>query len=188
MDKEYITLIPTKDPATNAVVWTMIHNGQFGQGGNYPDVDLPQSAPNTKIEFTIMDINKLGITFDPKVVDSASNPKAFNAIWIANGSGAQKAPGAYPSEIDNVQLVAKNSKLVVTDKNSNTDVLTYQLNFIKPGATDAITAVDPEIRNGGKGRSFEGMDTLALVLGFSVLALVGLLWVGHLRNRTAQAK
>ena len=182
MTDEYISLVPARD-ANNVIQWTMIHNGWVGQGGNYPDVDLPKNQPNTKIEFTIVDINGLGIKFDPKVVDNASNPKAVNAIWIAEGSGSPKAAGAYPTQIDQVQLIKNNSKLVVTDKNSDASVFTYQLNFVKPGTTEAIPPIDPEIRNGGGGKNYFNVDALSLVLGFTVLALVGLMWVGRLRNR-----
>jgi hypothetical protein len=188
-EKEYISLIPTRDQ-NNAIQWTMIHDGKVAQGANYPDVDLEKGSGNSTITFTIIDLNRTGIKFDPELVDGTSNPKAINAIWITEGSNTEKVAGPYPSQIDKVQLQSKATELVVGDKNSAEGVFTYQLNFVNPANTnESVTPIDPEIRNGGTGRTFTSMDAVAAVLGLAVLLLTGLLWVGHLRNaRAAKTK
>lgn len=186
MDKEYITLIPT--PVNNSIQWTMIHNSHVGQGGNYPDIDL-SNPKNYQITYTIADINKLGIKFDPKVVDPVSKPKAINAIWIVEGSGTQKHAGAYPSQIDQVKLQKAGTELVITDKNTEAVTLTYQLNFVGPTTLGEITSIDPEIRNGGGNTGyFYNVDIINVILGGAVLALTALLWVSHLRNRRRTAQ
>lgn len=185
MKDEYVSLIPTRD-AANSIQWTMIYGSHIGQGGGYPDIDLTQGGGNYKITYTIFDVNGLGIKFDPTVVDNSAPPKALNAIWIAEGSGSQKRAGAYPDQISQVQLQKGASQLVVTDKNSDAVVLTYQLNFLD-GANKPVTPIDPEIRNGGSGfYSYFDSGTVAMLLGAAVLALTALLWVSHFRTRKVQ--
>jgi hypothetical protein len=184
MKDEYITLIPTP-VAGNTIQWTMIHDGDFGQGQNYPSINLQNDGPS-QIKFTIVDLNSTGITFDGTSVDSSSNPKAINAIWIVEGSTTNKAPGAYPTQVNKVQLQNTGKELVVKDKNSDDAVLRYQLNFKPPAnSTLIVPPIDPEIRNNGGGRGFDlNMDAVAAVLGLVVLGLVGLLWVSHFRKRS----
>lgn len=183
MKKDYITLIPVRDTTTGAIQWTMIHGDKIGQGGNYPDIDLDK-GDDYKITYSIVDINSLGIRFDPRVIDANSKPKAINAIWIVEGSGVQKQAGAYPEQIDKVGVQGLGKQLVVDDKNSGDPVvLTYQLNFVGPRELGPIPSIDPEIRNGGgHGVDFLSMEAVAAVLGLAVLALVGLLWFTHWRN------
>ena len=184
MKGQQVILIPQADPTSGAIQWTMVHDGYVGQGGNYPAVDMPNGNQNDNIVFTIVDINKLGVSFDPTVVDNGTKPKALNAIWIATPSGAQKKAGAYPAQIDSVKLQNGNSQLIVGDKNSDDSVMTYQLNFVRAG--QPVTSIDPEIRNGGGNKAqFFSVETVAVVLGLAVLALVGLQWFTQMRNRKA---
>jgi hypothetical protein len=186
MDKEYITLIPAR--VGNSVEWTMVYGSHVGQGGNYPDIDL-DSPTDYRITYTIADVNKLGIKFDPAVVDAAAKPKAINGIWMVEGSGAQKHAGAYPLQIDGVGLQKSGTELVVTDKNSEAVTLTYKLNFVGPAELGTITPIDPEIRNGGgNGGIFANFDIVNVLLGGAVLALTALLWVSHFRGRRTTAQ
>ncbi len=189
MKHDHVTLIPARNSETNAITWTMIHDDRFGQGGNYPDIDLEKGHDYT-IKFSIIDINNLGIKFDPRVVDPSSKPKAINAIWIVEGSGEPKKEGAYPDQIDQVGIQGAGKQLTVGDKNSGDPViLTYQLNFVGPAQLGTIPSIDPEIRNtGGHGISFASAETVAAVLGLTVLALVGLLWFTQWRSSRTRAE
>lgn len=181
MKKDYVTLIPVRDDA-GAIQWTMIHGEKIGQGGNYPDIDLDKGDDYT-ITYSIVDIDNLGIQFDPRVVDPGSKPKAINAIWITEGSGVQKSPGAYPEQIDHAGVQGNGRQLRVNDKNSDAVTLTYQLNFVGPRELGPIPSIDPEIRNGGgHGVDFLSMEAVAAVLGLAVLALVTLLWFTQWRS------
>jgi hypothetical protein len=166
----------------------MIHGDKFGQGGNYPDIDLDK-GDGYKISYSIIDINNLKIKFDPAVIDASSKPKAINGIWIVEGSGVQKQPGAYPGQIDHVGIQKAGTQLTVGDKNEDPVVLTYQLNFVGPRELGPIPSIDPEIRNGGgHGKDFLSMEAVVAVLGLTVLALVGLLWFNQLRSRGMRAE
>ena len=188
MKHDHVTLIPARTNGTGPITWTMIHDGKFGQGGNYPDIDLDK-GDDYRIIFTIVDINNLGVRFDPTVVDPGSKPKAINAIWIAEGSGVQKNAGAYPEQIDHAGVQGNGQQLRIDDKNSDAVTLTYRLNFVGPPELGTITPIDPEIRNGGgHGVEFLSMEAVAAVLGLAVLALVGLLWFTQLRSGRVRAE
>jgi hypothetical protein len=183
MSGEQVVLIP-QSVNGGPVQWTMVHDGSVGNGGNYPPIKLPDGGPKDDITFTIVDINGLGIKFDPAIIDASSKPKAINAIWIVEGSGSQKKAGAYPAEFDKVSIQGNGQQLVVSDKNSNGDVYTYQLNFVGSDPTQKITSIDPEIRNGGgtKAQLFS-LETAAVLLSAAVLLLVAVQAFGYFRAR-----
>jgi hypothetical protein len=186
MKGQEVVLIP-QSAEGGAILWTMVHGGEVAQGGNYPAVDMPKGNISDNVIFTIVDVNKLGVTFDPKVVDNGSKPKALNAIWIAEGSGSPKAAGPYPGQIDSVKLQKAATQLIVGDKNSDDTVFTYQLNFVRGG--QPVTSIDPEIRNGGGSKAqFFSLETVAVVLSLAVLVLAGIQLVSQLRNRRTSAQ
>jgi hypothetical protein len=182
MKGQEVVLIPQAAEG-NAVTWTMVHDGKVAQGSGYPAVEMSKDKKKEDITFTIVDINNLGVTFNPTVIDNGSNPKALEAIWIVP-KGATKKGGPYPAQIDSVGLKS-GTQLVVGDKNSDGSVMDYQLNFLRGG--NRTTSIDPEIRNGGGTKApMIGLETVVVLLSVAVLALVGLQWVTHLRNRRAK--
>ena len=185
MKGQQVVLIPQLAEG-GAIQWTMVHGGMVGQGGNYPAVDMPKGNLKDDVVFTIVDINNLGVTFDGRVVDNGSNPKALNAIWIAEGSGSPKQAGAYPGQIDSVKLQSSARQLVVGDKNNDDAVLNYQLNFVRGG--QPVASIDPEIRNGGGNQvSLVSWEAVAVVLiGAAVIALAALQWASYRRIKRMQ--
>ena len=116
----------------------------------YPSVIVPEGKNNAKFEFVIVDKTNLGVKF-------ASNP-----IWIQQDT---KPTGPILHEqIPSASVEGKETNtLKFKDKNDNPNglFLKYQLNFTDAQGK-AVTPIDPDIVNGGKG--FIGADGATSVL------------------------
>lgn len=130
----------------------------------YPDVTVPKGQHNATFQFKIM--GDSGISFAPESVPT----KVGGPIWI-HKKGDPNGPGVH-GQIYDVKG-AKTKTLTFIDKNDDAVTLKYQLNFVDAQGK-AVTALDPEIINGGGNRLW---DNTALLIGGGVaVALLGL-WV-----------
>jgi len=192
MADQYVQLIPSLDPANQTIRWTMVYQDHIGSSGSYPDIDLGNNTP-TKFTYAIVDINNLGITFDPRPVPGSS-PASPNALWVATGSGTQKTAGLHTTQVkaNTVVLQKSNSQLKFWDTNDNYDVLTYQLNFVNPSnLNEAITPIDPEIRNGGGGGGIAAAisaQTAVILISAAVILTLAAYFVGRAAGRARNAR
>lgn len=116
----------------------------------YPSVVVPEGKNNAKFEFVIVDKTNLGIKFAP------------DPIWIQQDT---KPTGPIlDAQIPLASVEGKGTDtLRFKDKNDNPNglFLKYQLNFTDAQGK-AVTPIDPDIVNGGKG--FIGADGATSVL------------------------
>jgi hypothetical protein len=189
MADEFVQLIPARDQTTGTIQWTMVYDDHVGGKGSYPDIDLSNNG-QTKFIYTIVDVNNLGITFDPRPVPN-SQPQVANALWVSAGSGTQKTAGINSTQIAGTPVLQNgNKQLKFFDKNSNYDVLTYQLNFINSNnLSENVTSIDPEIRNnGGGGITQKLIQNFEFVIAAAVLLAIVTFFVGRALGRRSVAK
>lgn len=125
--------------SNNEVTWTLCKKVQGGADvcgstpDTYPSIDLGKGAGATPIQVRIAQDNTgLGIRFsnDPLWIQKDTKPTCSvidSQIEQVNGAGTQ---------------------LTFVDKNSEEILLKYQLNFVDQ-AGQAVTSIDPDIKNGG---------------------------------------
>lgn len=184
MEHEYVTLIPSRD-GTGQIQWTMVYKDKPGKKGGFPDIDLGNDAP-VMFTYTIVNPANLNIGFDHRPAEG-QDPKVKNALWVVEGSGTAKKPGIHTDQIEQVGIQANTTQLRFKDKNSDHAILTYQLNFLnRDNPAEQVTALDPEIRNGGGGEFLGvGLEWVAATLGLITLALFAGLWFGKRSARKA---
>lgn len=137
-----------------------------GSTGHYPAISLPKQPPNspaTPVTVTINDTNHLGITF------AAGN----DAMWLQPGAGncphsSVWDPGS-PPQITGFSRTS-DTQIRFTDVNNAAGSFTYTLNFVNANH-QAVTAIDPDIQNGGSSL-MGGINTTQLVIESAVVAFV----------------
>ena len=140
----------------------------------FPDVTVPMNQADPIFQFKIM--GDSGITFAP----DSTPTKIGGPIWI-HERGDPNGPGVH-GQIEDVKG-AKTKTLVFKDENDFAIVLKYQLNFVDAQGK-AVTALDPEIINGGKGL----MSNMALMIAAGVAIALVALWAWQiLSERRAKA-
>jgi len=132
----------------------------------YPDVDVPIGETGV-FQFTIL--GDTGIVFAPNPPNqgppSSTNP---GPVWVQK-KGAPNGPGIDP-QIE-PPGGGGSKKLTFVDLNTEVSTLKYQLNFVDAQGKP-VTALDPEIINGGKGL----MNNVALLIAGGVAIALLALW------------
>lgn len=150
--------------------------GDGSPGRPYPDADVPKGAQDQPFQFKIM--GNSGITFAPD-----STPTKFypGPIWV-HEQGEPNEPGVHGQIKD--RDGARKPVLTFVDKNSEAITLKYQLNFVDAQGK-AVTALDPEIINGGKNRL---SDNAAFMISAGVAVALLALWAWRVfaARRTGQ--
>ena len=129
---------PSLDSGTNQVTWTLCKKVQGGEEcgstpETYPSIDLGKGTGATPIQVKIAQDNTgLGIRFAP------------DPLWIQKDT--KPSCSVMDSQIE--QVAGAGPQLTFIDKNSEEILLKYQLNFVDQGG-NAVTAIDPDIKNGG---------------------------------------
>lgn len=178
MPAQLITVTPSKGPGSK-ISWELCHKAPqkaevCGKQNNYPVVILGrnsgQNAGDQVFTVTINDKHNLGIKFssDPLWIQAATKPTS---------------PVIDSSQIHSVTPGA--TQLIFKDKNDGAPVtLVYQLNFV--GADNKpVTAIDPDIKNGGT--TIAGSEQMTmLVAGAGLLLLLAAIWLSlrAMRRRT----
>lgn len=167
---EIITLTPSVGE-DGALSWTMCHNQKCGGPANgtaYPQIDIPNGAKNPLLIFTIEGENSI-------VFRRGTDPNdASEAFYVEPGKGKNPKKGhKSDGQFDNITLL-NGKALVFNDKNTKDIFLSYKLHFQQGG--QAVTSIDPDIKNGGGGGSGITGTNYALV-GAVAGALVCLLFV-----------
>lgn len=167
-----VTLTPAKQ-GDGSIQWTMDYNGKKGNSpSTYPVIDLAAKEAH-KLTYTIANPQGLSINFDPSMVQASSGQSIHNAIWV---QAASKPPQAMLSD-QVTKVTVKPTELVIKDKNSGNPVtLVYQINFVDAANPAAkVTALDPDLKNGGGNNSLQSAAVaVAVVVG--VVLIAGLLF------------
>lgn len=135
---------------------------------NYAPVTLDKGNVDQVFVFSIKDTSNLGVKFAPSV---------DQALWIQPNT-KPTGPVIQPQgQIVSASRV-NDTMLVFLDKNNGANqLLKYRLNFVGSNG-NAVTAVDPDIRNGG-GRtpiSSQAAVLLAFGAGLALALLLTVLW------------
>lgn len=176
-----ITLTPARQ-ADGTIQWTMNYDGKIGTGpGTYPPIDLAAKEAH-KLTYTIANPAGLSINFDPSMVQSGSGNSIHNALWVQPGT---KPPTAVLS--DQIKKVTVDPT-VLTFKDSNTGTpvtLIYQINFVDAGNQNAkVTALDPELKNGGGNTVFvqSPLEVAAIAVSVAIVAFFAFRFFTRNRN------
>lgn len=165
MPAQLIKVTPSKAQG-GKIDWTLCHTAPgagevCGNSNNYPVVVLGKGSGEHLFTVTINDPAKLGIAF-------SSDP-----LWIQANTKPTK-PVIDANQV--IDVTPSPTKLIFKDKNTGTPVdLVYQLNFVGPNQKP-VTAIDPEIKNGGT--TVVGYDQTSLVLGgVALVFLLAAIWL-----------
>jgi hypothetical protein len=163
----------------NVISWELCYKNTntCGVHPNFPVVELTPGKVDQMFVVRIKDSSNLGITFPPTLQE---------AFWI-QADDKPLGPVIEPkSQILSPTLVDK-SMLVFIDKNNGSKKdLKYQLNFVDSN-NKAVTAIDPDIKNGG-GRSlvYGAAELLgAFVIGAALVLAITVLRVRRMRAHAA---
>lgn len=169
MPAQLITVTPSTGPG-GKIDWELCHKAPkkadvCGKQNNYPDIILGknsgQNAGDQVFTVKINDKHNLGIKF-------SSDP-----LWI-QADTKPKSPVIDSSQIHSVTPGAK--QLIFKDKNDGGPVtLVYQLNFVDAD-NKPVTAIDPDIKNGGTTIVGSAQMTM-LVAGAGLLLLLAAIWL-----------
>lgn len=141
--EQHVYLVPQRGE-DGSVSWQWIYNGNFGNADAFPAIDVP--AGKHDIYFTIVD------TQNQIKFAGHDGPEIGQAIWLREkGSQTAKQPGiSTGGEFTSVTFSGDNgTQLKLDDKNGKKADFVYQLNFVDSSTGQAVTSIDPEIRNGG---------------------------------------
>lgn len=172
MASEKLQAVPTKGMG-ETISWKLCDAKvptDCGTLGSNPVTTLPHSffAKTYNFEITITnDQTGLGIVFAP---DPPSSPgKDDGPLWIqANSKPSEFANDGHISW----QSGGGTTTLRFQDKNKGSAVdLQYRLNFVDSNGKK-VTAIDPEIKNGGSTIGFASSATVAILGGIVLLALL----------------
>ncbi|MEO7635547.1 MAG: hypothetical protein ABIS38_07875 [Sphingomicrobium sp.] len=157
--------------------WKLCHNkptnADCGFGSTqspYPVVKFDRDSGDHHITINI--INGNGIKFAPT-----------NPIWIQPDIKPTAAVVAPTDQIDPSKISpGGGTELKFHDANKGGPItLKYQLNFVDANGA-AVTALDPEILNGGKGKFVLSQAAVFLIAGSVLLALAAI-WFATARRR-----
>ena len=123
--------------------------------GNTPIV-LPKGSGSHDLTFTLHDNSGKGLAFKPKAED---------AMWIGHGKGCPTGKGNGKGQIVHGTVANGTTLTVIDDNSGNPATLHYMLRF-----DPDPNVFDPEIRNGGGGKTYTRAATA--VVGAVVGALV----------------
>jgi hypothetical protein len=159
------------------VSWSLCNPaGACGGNGAFPSIDFAPNAPGAQVKISINDPNHLGITFAAGQSAMSVQPGVIcpqGTIWNS-GVPAQLTGFSRSTDGTYVQFFDANS-------NSGAQTFTYKLNFVNSN-NQAVTSIDPIIRNGGTTRppAFAASDFLSdAAIAFFVALIVSLIvsWV-----------
>lgn len=154
---EIITLRPTVGD-DGALSWAMCHKQTCGGPANgtaYPTIYIDNGAKNPLMIFTIEGENNI-------VFRRGADPTdASEAFYVEPGKGKNPKKGQNSDgQLENITLL-NGKALVLNDKNTKDIFLSYKLHFQQGG--QAVTSIDPDIKNGGGGGSGFTMTAYALI-------------------------
>ena len=166
MEKKDIYLIPTRGGG-GKVNWTWAYDGNYGTVQSFPVIDLGKDSGEHKITFTIIDPQSQ-IVFDGTSLQGPGGPYQ-NAFWVMKKQGgASKQPGVQPNDqLSDIAIGKGGVQLTLKDKNNgDAQTFAYQLNFKDMATGNAVTAIDPDLKNGGGGgtKSYSAVEVLVVVL------------------------
>jgi hypothetical protein len=175
MPAQNITVTPSKGSG-NKIDWTMCHtapgkNEPCSSKNVFPAINVgTNSGTNAGAQVftvTINDVNKLGISF------------SGDPLWIQ----ANSKPKTHVIDAQIFDVTPNPAKLIFKDKNDGGPVtLVYQLNFV--GADQKpVTAIDPDIKNGGTTVSYDQTTVLVAVVGLAFLLVAIYLSIRTIRQR-----
>lgn len=132
--------------------------------GNTP-IDLPKGSGSHDLIFTLHDNSGKGLKF---------KPVASDAMWVRNGNACPTAPGNGNGQIVHGSVTNGGTTLTVNDDNAgNPARLHYTLRF-----DPDPNSWDPEIRNGGGGRTLIGAEGISMAtIGGAVAGALIAIWM-----------
>ena len=158
---EHIYLIPQRT-TQDIIQWNWFYKGDYGSSNSLPTIDLEADSGNHKIYFTIADPEneiKFAGYNEPN-----PNTGVEKAIWITvkqSETTAKKLGIEDAGQIHQIKFGQKpgnqaGTQLTLQDKNKDAPIdFLYQLNFVDSTTGLPVTAIDPEIKNGGGTQPFD---------------------------------
>jgi hypothetical protein len=175
-DQHYMYLVPQRD-TQGVVTWMWGYDGNVGTG-SVPIIEAPKDSGHNDIGFVIADpLNTI------KFAGYQTPGDTTNALWISpKGSPTAKQEGQYydkKKDFDSITLQPSGTKLVLSDVNGKKLDFVYQLNFVDSShGNHAVTAIDPEIKNGDGANNKNYLQLAELVIAGAVMgAIVSVLFV-----------
>jgi hypothetical protein len=163
-------LTPTLNSSTKKIEWKMclVESGQDkvcgSKDGDYPNLELGKGKGAYVLQFRIDDPAKLGIKFaaNPLNIKTGNPNGADSQITIPAGGGGTVMTF---TDLNTLPSSAKPAAVKIT----------YGLNFVDKN-NKAVTAIDPDLTNGGTGNRFDFADYL-LPVGAGLLAGMALMFL-----------
>lgn len=147
--------------------YTLDWRFQGGQSQGNTPIILPKGSGSHDMTFVLHDSSGKGLKFQPVAKD---------AMWIRNGNACPKAPGTGNGQIVHGSVTNGGMTLTVNDDNAgNPAQLHYTLRF-DPDPDHNFW--DPEIRNGGGGRTLIGAEGISMAtIGGAVAGALIAIWM-----------
>lgn len=146
---------------------------------SYPNVNVPTNHLDQSFSFKIVNDNtQLGIKFSPDPVQNPP-PTYVGPLWV-------KANNKPTSNVVNGQITdvtgAGTTELQFNDKNSHKVILKYQLNFVDMNGKK-VTAIDPDIKNGGKTFAYFLTGPIAIAIGAAIVVILLVVFWNRIKPR-----
>ena len=145
----------------------------------YPNVKVPQDHLDQTFSYKIIeDHTGLGITFSP---DPVKNPPPSYAgpLWIKSNNKPTSL--VIHGQIKDLSG-AGTPELQFTDKNSHAVTLKYRLNFVDKNGSK-VTAIDPDIKNGGKTFASYLNSPIAMAIAAALVVLLLVVFWNRIKPR-----
>ena len=147
--QQYVYLFPQRDEA--GVTWFWLYNGQSGPASTFPVIEAKKNSGGHDIYFTV---------FDPQnTIKFAgyNGPDTSKAIAIAEKQPTAPKPNTgidTKGEVKEITFKQDGAQLFLDNTNKKIMTLSYTLNFVDSSTGQAVTSIDPELKNGGGGTRF----------------------------------
>jgi hypothetical protein len=144
--QQYVYLFPQRDEA--GVTWTWLYNGQSGPASTFPVIEAKKNSGGHDIYFTV---------FDPQnTIKFAgyNGPDTTKAIAIAEKQPTAPKPNTgidTKGEVKEITFKQDGAQLFLDNTNKKIMTLSYTLNFVDSSTGQAVTSIDPELKNNGGG-------------------------------------
>ena len=175
--QQYVYLVPQRD-AQNVISWFWLYNGQSGPASNFPVIEAKKNGGAHDIYFTVFDPQN-AIKFAGY---DGPNPAQAIGIAVKPATGQKPKSGIVTGgEIKNVSYDQDGAQLLLDNTNKKDVTLVYTLNFVDSSNNNQpVTAIDPELKNGGGGTGADTLTTVSLVIAGVLLgALISVLIVRY---------
>lgn len=166
--QQYVYLVPQRNEE-NVITWIWLYNGQSGLASNFPVIEAKKNSGGHDIYFTIFDPQN-SIKFS-----GYDGPDTSKAIAIAEKLPTAPKPKSgidTKGEVKEITFKDNGAQLFLDNTNKKPMTLSYTLNFVDASNGQAVTSIDPEIKNnGGGGISFDAY-TVGAILISAMLAVI----------------